>query len=113
MKYELTSKALKTATVENLFDDRTSLEELLATLRSIVNNTSHSNQSESKTSKARPRLTIAIQEAVNSILNQIESRLPGLLRTGTKPIEAVKETIEKGVQTPNELLEAHTGQQST
>ncbi|GBM44159.1 hypothetical protein AVEN_257106-1 [Araneus ventricosus] len=101
------------ATVENLFDDSTSLEELLATLRSLVNSTSLSNQSKSKTSKPRPILTIPLQEAVNSILNQIESWLPGLLPTGTKPIEAVKEAIEKGVQTPNELLEAHTGQQST
>ncbi|GBM27780.1 hypothetical protein AVEN_269735-1 [Araneus ventricosus] len=110
MDASIISDVRSTATLGNLFDDSTSLEELLASLRTIVNSTTTpSNQSKSQTSKPRPRLTTPLQQAANSILNQIESRLSGIYPTCTKPTEAIKETTEKEVQTPIEHPLTHLG----
>ncbi|GBN95815.1 hypothetical protein AVEN_229319-1 [Araneus ventricosus] len=54
-----------------IFDDRTPLEDLLTTLRKIVNSTT--TPSNLKT-KPKPRLTITLQQFANSILDCLEER---------------------------------------
>ncbi|GBM18237.1 hypothetical protein AVEN_232987-1 [Araneus ventricosus] len=54
-----------------IFDDKTPLEELLNSLRKIVNSTTTPQNSKTK---PKPRLTVTLQQFANSILDCLEER---------------------------------------
>ncbi|GBO23142.1 hypothetical protein AVEN_19059-1 [Araneus ventricosus] len=54
-----------------IFDDKTPLEDLLSSLRKIVNSTTSPTNAKTK---PKPRLTVTLQQFANSILDRLEER---------------------------------------